>query len=151
MIATRISKHSMLHASLTKQHQIISDFEREIAHLKKEITMRHETDSQDYGRRAEYNDMLVRLEHELNFLKKELITLQTLKEDEECEKVELGAVVVTDQRIFYISSSVDLLEVNGQSLFGISTKAPIYHAMKGKRVGDFFDYYGVRYQILDVY
>ncbi|MBC6366992.1 hypothetical protein [Algoriphagus sp. AK58] len=151
MTDARISKASMLHASLIKQQLIISDFEKEIENLKGEIIAREEIASQEHRGGAERNEMLVRMEHELVFLKNELMTLEGIDEEKVSEKVELGAVVVTDQRIFFVSTSVDLLEVNGQSLFGISTKAPIYHVMKGKTKGDTFDYGGVRYQIRDVY
>ena len=94
---------------------------------------------------------LVRMEHELMFLKNELTTLEAIDEEKPCDEVEIGAVVVTDQRIFFICTSVDVVEVNGQSFFGISTKAPIYHVMKGKKEGDCFEFSGVRYLILDVY
>lgn len=151
MTETRISKESILHACEIKQQLIISDFEQEVKNLRSEITMHDEIASQEHRGSAERNEMLVRLEHELFFLNKERITLEAIDAEKISESVEPGAVVVTDQRIFFISTSVDLVEINGQSLFGISTKAPIYQIMKGKKSGDSFEFGGVRYQILDLY
>ena len=151
MTDTRISKAQMLHACMIKQQLIISDFEHEIKHLRSEITRRDDIASQEHRGTPERNEILVRMEHELLFLKNELMTLEAIDEEKPCEEVEIGAVVVTDQRIFFICTSVDLVEVNGQSFFGISTRAPIYHAMKGKKEGDCFQFSGVRYLILDVY
>lgn len=151
MTDTHISKAQMLHACLIKQQMIISDFEHEVQNLRLEITRRDEIASQDHRGSPERNEMLVRMEHELVFLKNELMALETIDEQNHSDEVEPGAVVVTDQRIFFISTSVDIVEVNGQSFFGISTKAPIYHSMKGKKEGDCFEYSGVRYRILEVY
>ncbi|MFC5192256.1 hypothetical protein ACFPIK_10785 [Algoriphagus aquatilis] len=151
MTDTRISKAQMLHACLIKQQLIISDFEHEVKNLRAEITRHDDIASQDHRGTPERNEMLVRMEHELMFLKNELMMLEKIDEDKQSDEVELGAVVVTDQRIFFISTSVDFAEVNGQSFFGISTKAPIYHLMKGKKEGDCFEFSGVRYRILEVY
>ena len=68
-----------------------------------------------------------------------------------CDHVELGAVVVTDQQVFFISTSVDVANIEGLTFFGISTKAPIYSVMKDKRALDTFDYAGVKYRILELY
>ncbi len=151
MTDTRISKAQMLHACMIKQQLIISDFEHEIKHLSSEITSHEDIASQEHRGTPERNEMLVRMEHELMFLKNESNILEAIDENKVSEEAELGAVVVTDQRIFFICTSVDLVEVNGQSFFGISTRAPIYHMMKGKKQGDCFQFSGVRYLILDVY
>lgn len=147
----RIPKTSILEACIKKQELIIADFEKEIEIIRAEITTRDETESQETSRAAGQNELLVRMEHELTFLQNELNTLETINPEKVCEKAEFGAVVVTDQRIFFISTSVELVEVNGTSLFGISSKAPIFPAMKGKKKGESFDLAGVHYVILDLY
>ncbi len=151
MTETRISKDRILDACAIKQQLIISDFEQEVKNIRSEITNHDEIASQEHRGSAERNEMLVRLEHELFFLNNERITLESIDPEKNSDQVEPGAVVVTDQRIFFVSTSVDLVEVNGNSLFGISTKAPIYAYMKGKKAGDFFEFGGVRYLILDIY
>lgn len=116
-----------------------------------EITRGKEMPSQEQAGRTESNELLVRLEHELIFVKQEQTILEGLDVEREFAQVELGAVVVTDQRTFYISSSLETVEVEGVSFFGISTQAPIYAGMKGKRMGDTFSFAGVSYRILELY
>ena len=146
-----ISKAAILHASIIKQQLTLDDFEKEIQSLQHELTTHEESASQEHQGSAEKNELLVRLDHEVGFLKKELMDLETIDPQKICNHVEPGAVVVTDQRIFFISTSVEQLEINGQSVFGISVKAPIYPSMKDKKAGDFFQYGGVNYHILEVY
>jgi hypothetical protein len=129
MTESRISKNLILHACTIKQQLTIADFEKEIEAIKDEVTAHSETASQEHRGAAEQNSLLVRLEHELLFLKNELMLLESLDEDKISAVVEPGAVVVTDQRIFFISTSIEEVEVNGKNVFGLSTHAPIYAEM----------------------
>lgn len=136
---------------MQKQNILLADFEQEIQRLTDEITRGKEMPSQEQAGRTELNELLVRLEHELLFVKQEQTILEGLDVEREFVQVELGALVVTDQRIFYISSSVETVEVYGVEIFGISTQAPIYEGMKSKRLGDTFFYGRLSYRILDLY
>ena len=136
---------------MRKQNILLNDFEQEIKRLTDEITRGKEMPSQEQAGRTESNELLVRLEHELLFAKQEQTILEGLDVEREFVHVELGALVVTDQRIIYISSSLETVEVEGVSFFGISTQAPIYAGMKGKRVGATFSFAGVSYRILEIY
>ena len=147
----RLSKSSILHACIIKQQLTISDFEKEINRLKSEVTTKDESESQGGRGTSEQNELLVRMEHELLFLKNELMTLENIDSDQICDRIQEGAVVVTDQRIFFVSTSIETVDVNESSVFGLSTHAPIYSEMKGKKKGDTIQFNGLRYQILDVY
>ncbi len=151
MTPPRISKSLLREACLQKQNILLADFEQEIQRLTDEITRGKEMPSQEQAGRTELNELLVRLEHELLFVKQEQTILEGLDVEREFVQVELGALVVTDQRIFYISSSLETVEVDGVEFFGISTQAPIYSGMKGKRAGDSFIHAGVNYRVLEVY
>jgi len=148
---SRLSKSSILHACTIKQQLTISDLEKEIVRLKSEVTTKDESESQGGRGTSEQNDLLVRMEHELLFLKNELMTLGNIDPDQVCEIIEEGAVVVTDQRTFFVSTSIETVDVNEESIFGLSVHAPIYSNMKGKKKGETIEYNGLRYQILDVY
>jgi len=151
MNTPRFPKALLLQACMRKQDQLISDFELEISHLKEAITQSEESPSQEEERASSQNELLVRLEHEVHFLKNERNVLALLEVEKVCDHVELGAVVVTDQQVFFISTSVDVANIEGLTFFGISTKAPIYSVMKDKRALDTFDYAGVKYRILELY
>lgn len=148
---SRLSKSSILHACTIKQQLTISDFEKEVSRLKSEVTTKDESESQGGRGTSDQNELLVRMEHELLFLKNELMTLGNIDPDQVCEEIEEGAVVVTDQRTFFVSTSIETVDVNEESIFGLSVHAPIYSNMKGKKKGETIEYNGLRYQILDVY
>jgi hypothetical protein len=148
---SRLSKSSILHACITKQQLTISDFEKEVARLRTEVTTRDESASQGGNGATEQNDLLVRMEHELLFLRNELMTLENIDAEAVCVEIEAGAVVVTDQRVFFVSTSIESVDVNDHPVFGLSLHAPIYSEMKGKKKGDLIEYNGLRYKILDVY
>lgn len=150
-MSDRIAKESILRACMIKQEFQIDDFEKEIAALKKEIFGREESQSQGDSSGAARNEVLQRYETELEFLKAEFQTLEGLDVKKQFEEVLPGAVVVTNQRIFFVSVSIEQVEVNGVDIFGLSTKAPIYQALRNKRKGDKFDFNKVNYEILDVY
>ena len=151
MTDARIPKSSILRACLIKQELTIDDFEKEAAQIKSDITSRDESASQAHKGSSERNELLVRMEGEIVFLKNELMGLQAIDPTKTNKVVEPGAVVVTNQRIFFISTSIEQVEVNGQSVFGISLKAPLYASMKDKKKGESFSFGGVNYKILDLY
>ena len=66
-------------------------------------------------------------------------------------KVESGAVVMTNHLNFFISIPIDKIEIEGVSFVGISTKAPIYSEMQGKKKGDTFKFNNMEYSILELY
>ncbi len=150
-MGTRIPKESILRASEIKQQLEIEDFEKEISALKKEIYSHAETLSQGDNSAAERTEVLQRYENEVGFLKEELELLDRIDPDSELEEIGVGSVVVTDQRVFFISVSIEQVEVNGQKVFGLSTKAPIFQALRGKKAGDSIDFNGIHYEIQDVY
>ncbi|WP_111672364.1 hypothetical protein [Algoriphagus litoralis] len=148
---SRLPKSSILHACIIKQQLTISDFEKEVNRLKSEVTTHDESASQSGRGASEQNELLVRMEHELLFLRNELRILESIDPDQVNERIQEGSVVVTDHRVFFVSTSIEAVEVNGVSVFGLSTHAPIYSAMKGKQIGQWIEFNGLRYQILDVY
>ena len=150
-MSTRIDKAAIHHACMVKQQHLIKDFEKEIASLKKQMVSQDFSQSQGDSSSVERNELLVRYENELIFLKNELQTLESIDPTKETEKVELGSVVVTDKRIFYVSVSIEQFEVEGQDIFGLSVNAPIYEAISQTSKGDRITFNGIDYIILDVY
>lgn len=66
--------------------------------------------------------------------------------------VDLGAVVITDvKQKFFISISLGEIKHETGSYFAISTAAPIYETMDGKKVGDSFEFRGRKYKITEIF
>lgn len=151
MIALHLSKPQILQACIQKQERTIEDFERGIAELKNQLSSQEESESQEHRSSPERRELFLRMEHELAFLNYEMAVLRQIEEDKSLDVVDMGAVVVTNQRTFFISASIERVEIEGLTVIGISQKAPIYQVMKGKKAGESFDYGGVRFEILEVY
>ena len=148
---SRLSKESVLRDCLIKQELTIADFENEIASLRQDIFTHNPEPAEAHPSAVSRGEVLIRLENELDFLKNELATLEELDAQTTFSKVQPGAIVVTNQRTFFISVSIEELEVNGQQVFGLSVNAPIYEVLMGKKKGDSFEFNGLSYEILDVY
>ena len=72
------------------------------------------------------------------------------------QKVELGALVHTDQGWFFIAVSAPAYHVEQEKYVCVSTQAPFYQAMQGCTVGDWVDWFDAQGQedvieILEIY
>jgi transcription elongation GreA/GreB family factor len=65
-------------------------------------------------------------------------------------KVEEGAVVKLGGRIFVIAVSTGKFVCDGKEIMGISTQAPIYAELEGKRAGDTISFNGRQLVIDDI-
>lgn len=147
----RIPKSTILHACIIKQQLIIANFENEIKNLKDEIYGQDVIPSQSDYSAAERTEVLERYERELAFLREELLALERINPNQTFDKVQPGAVVVTNHQIFFVSVSIEQIEVNDTIVFGLSVEAPIYQAMKFKQAGEQFSFNSREYTIIDVY
>lgn len=66
------------------------------------------------------------------------------------ETVEPGAVVSFGDEVYLVGVAVSEFESQGRSFSGISTDAPIYNGISGKRAGDTFDLNGTTQSITSV-
>jgi len=146
-----INKAAIHQACVNRQKELIDNFSEKVEELKKELFAHDTIPSQDDHKPSERIEILESMEKELNFLHFEMNLLGQLNLGEKYETVQPGAVVVTDKRAFYISVSIEEIEVEGQPIFGISTQAPLYKEMAGKKAGEAFEFNGTTYQIEDLY
>lgn len=151
-MANTVSKSAIYQACLDRQNELINNFSGEIEEMEENMYNRDNTPSQsDRNEAAEQLTMLNELKKELDFLKYEMKILKGLDIEKERKIVEPGSVVVTDKRTFFVCVSIEEVEADGKKVFGLSTEAPIYSAMKGKKKGDKFDMNGIDYTIEEVY
>ena len=68
----------------------------------------------------------------------------------EKEMVGPGSLVQTDQTYFLVALGLGLVEMDGKKVFCISTAAPIYMQLQGKKAGDAFEFNGKKQQIVQV-
>ena len=96
------------------------------------------------GRRDMFAGQYQKALSELNVL--EMIDIKKAR-----EKVEFGAIVVTDVCRLFISISAGKIEVDGSLYYAISPAVPLYKAMEGLIKGDAFEFNGKKQTIKYVF
>ena len=147
----RIDKNAILQASIEKQNELINHFEKREAEVNADTFSQNESASQSEDRRAGKYELLKSLGDELAFAQQELAYLNSLDVTKESTNVEPGATVVTDKLTFFISTSSEKIEIDGVTIVGISTRAPIYANMRGLQKGNSFKFNETNYVIEDLY
>jgi len=147
-------KKAVLEKARVRQQEIIADFRTRINDLLGSEVNRNEGqfDHNQQSLDESGTEVVDRLATQLNLAEEEYDRLNLMRvENRTHDHVALGSIVKTDKRIFYPSVSIERFETDGQTLYGISEKAPLYQAMKGKRAGETFRYRDEEYKILDVF
>ena len=108
-------------------------------------------DNSTIGQQSETFEQISHLREQLDFAKEELDLMNRMELDHVHQQVQLGSVVETDKRIFFLSVSVEEFESNGEKLFGLSLKSPLGMAMLGKKRDDSFSYGDTTYTIKSLY
>ena len=145
-----VSKKIILEACIEKQNHLIENFQTRLETMKSDVFEYDQSPSQTDNRAAGKIELLNAVGKELDFALREMEILQMINSDKESSIVEPGAIVVTDKMTFFICVSVEQIEVEGNSIFGISTKAPIYAAMRGLSKESDFQFNETSYRIKEV-
>ena len=151
IMKNKLDKTNILQACIQKQQELVDSFEERETEMRSDTYNQDGSDSQSEDRKAGKVEVLNALSNELVFAHEELLFLNSLNASKESTTIEPGAVVVTDQLTFFIGVSSEKVEVDGETFFGISTKAPIYANMVGLQKGDSFQYNETKYLIENVY
>ena len=131
-----------------------ADFSEEISRLQESSA--YQPEEQDtlvkMSMDDDAKDDVTTLSMEQNFAHEQLLHLVSLERAGSLlDHVAAGAAVVTDAVTFFISVALEEFEIDGRKVKCISTEAPIYREMVGKRKGDHFSFKGRKYLIKDVF
>lgn len=151
MTHQRIFKSDILDACIKKQESLIINFQKRLDDSREDAYSHNDTPSQTDEGSTSPEELLHVLEQELGFVKYEMDILKSIEPAQTSDHVERGAVVVTDQRTFFICVSSEEILVGEHKVFGMSEKAPLYAQMKGLKSGDSFQFNQMKYQIEDIY
>lgn len=146
-----VPKNLILDACIQKQNELIESFQSRVDSMQADVMGGNQSPSQTEDRAAGKIELFNAVGKELDFALREMEFLETLNPEKESTIVEPGALVITDKLTLYICVSIEQIEVQGQTIFGISTKAPIYAAMRGLEKGSKFSFNETEYQIKDIY
>lgn len=146
----KFSKIKIQEACVKKQNELIESFQNRVDSMQADVLEANHSPSQTEDRMGGKVELFNAVGKELDFAIREMDFLETLQPEKECTIVEPGALVVTDKLTLYICVSIEQIEVDGQLIFGISTRAPIYAAMRGLEKGKTFHFNENEYKILDI-
>ncbi len=147
----KLSKSAILSACVVKQQELIDNFNQRLEDMKSEAYAHTETPSQTDEGSTSPEDLIQVWEQELDFVQYEMSILKSINPDDIAHQVEKGAIVATDKRIFFIGVSSEEIVLDGQKIFGMSERAPLYAKMKGLKTGDTFEFNKTTYVIEDLY
>jgi transcription elongation GreA/GreB family factor len=88
---------------------------------------------------------------QLQNIMNEIQTLKKVTFDEPVEKVEFGAMVLTNKQNMFVVVGIGKVEVEGETFFVISKDVPIFKAMQGMKKGDQFEFNNNQFEIKDVF
>lgn len=67
-----------------------------------------------------------------------------------CDKVEFGALVITNAQTLFVSVGLGKLSVNGVDFYAISSGVPLFEVIRDKKKGDTFMFRGNTFAIISV-
>ncbi|AWG23140.1 hypothetical protein FFWV33_17195 [Flavobacterium faecale] len=144
------SKINIQQACIQKQTELIESFQNRVDSMQADVLEANQSPSQTEDRIGGKVELFNAVGKELDFAIREMDFLETLQPEKQCTIVEPGALVITDKLTLYICVSIEQIEVDGHTIFGISTRAPIYAAMRGLEKGQSFKFNETEYEIKDI-
>ncbi len=144
-------KAKILQACISIQNQTID-------HLKS-VVEENQKSANEYGApKDRYDSFRTQL-----LAKRDMFALQLTKANEQFEilnripvekhyeKVEFGAIVITEKQTMFISAGIGKVTVDDEIYYAISPAVPVYKAMEGKKAGEEFQFNGSNMKILDIF
>lgn len=133
-------------------NQQIEKYQREIEVVKEALESEGaQSDNEDGGK----GEMLNEIEKYAGYIENSERTKEQLKRidvSQEHTVVGNGSLVETEKNFFFIAVALGKLDLeDNNNYYSISTDAPIYERLKGKKAGDSFSFNTMTYKIVNVY
>lgn len=103
----------------------------------------------DFAQQSQSTDSARNLQIRINQATEDLNNFRVLR-PELIDEITEGNVVLTDKVNFVIGLSFKDFEWENKKFVGISTQAPIFDALVGKRAGDKLEFNGINYTIEEI-
>ncbi|MCM4157382.1 transcription elongation factor [Gramella sp. AN32] len=147
------NKEELFFKSLDTVNRQIEKYQNEMDQIKQ--SMENNDAHTDYDEDNSKGELLNDFEKYAQYLD----NAQTMKEKlsrvdrkHYSETIDFGSIVETKDNYYFIAAAVGKVTLEeGSSVYVISTDAPIYQEMKGKRKGDSFKFNETEYHIKDVH
>jgi len=147
-------RKKMLEACIEHKQLVVEDFKVRMSAILEAPVLENEEeyDNSVLAYQSQYREEIEALDRSLKQAVDDMNKLLYLKYAEATNHIfaELGAIVITDRNIFFVSVGIDELKVEGGTFMAISPQSPLYQAMKGLSKNNSFNCKGINYMILDI-
>lgn len=143
-------KTSLLAACIEKQQLMMQTAQQAMRDMQESaLEGRSHEDMTDAFAAQCQNDvsMYAKRVHEANGI---LTVLERAKGIKCGDGIGFGSLVITDRQNFYVAAGIGEFKLNEHDFFIISAQTPIFKIMEGKKAGEFFEFRGRKYKILEV-
>jgi hypothetical protein len=154
-IEKRLLREKILDACIAQKQSLIDDFKVRMKSLLESdgLGNEEEYDDNELSQKGQASEEVNSLNNALSTANEEMNVLRQLKTGEKISHVKAGpgAVVITNKGTFFISVSIEKFSIDGKTIIALSTKSPLYLAMKGLPKKSKFHYNGKGYTIIDIF
>lgn len=91
-----------------------------------------------------------RYQKQLTLAQNDLSTLQKIDSLKQNERIGLGSLVQTNMGLYFISISIGLLKIDGESIYAISPVSPLGQILMGKSAGETITFNNKEQELLSV-
>ncbi|MDO5616205.1 MAG: hypothetical protein Q4G16_08445 [Cruoricaptor ignavus] len=132
-----MKREDILGRIIEEQERVISNLQHSVERYKiaSDLDEDDTSDPDDLARQTEAKDMQLRYEKMLHKEKQDLAFVLAEKNKTYTE-IEMGALVETDKNYFFMAVPLPKFVIDGKDIFCISSEAPIFSKLKGKKIGD---------------
>ena len=140
-------KLEIIDAVIHQKEVTLEDF-RSNQRSKLDQTSKSDIDNKQYESKTEETlHELELLNHNVEILEKEILSLRNIPRDLNMDKVQFGSLVEIDNLNILVAVAQENMDVEGIKVVGISTAAPIYSKMQGLSEGAHFELNDVKQTI----
>jgi hypothetical protein len=143
-----VDKTQLQKEMLTMYETIIHDLRAELKTKESLVNLDEDNtlDPEDYSNQTESREMKMLIQKQLD---KALFDYEKVKKIDFSEKTVavVGALVTTDMFNFILGVATTPFLFGNKQIVGVSTEAPIFSSLLGRKVGDSFQFSGNQYNI----
>lgn len=147
------NKKEVFQKCLIAVNQLIEKYQEKLDNIKESMEANDvHTDYDEEGSKGELLGDFERYAQQLDKARKMKQTLTQVDREHYSEEIKFGSLVETEKHFYFIAAPLGNVGMDdGSIIYAISTDAPIYEKLEGKRKGDTFSLQENEVKILDVH
>ncbi|MEP6260568.1 MAG: transcription elongation factor [Gillisia sp.] len=147
------NKKEVYQKCLIAVNALIKKYEEKMDNIKESMEANDvHTDYDEEGSKGELLGDFERYATHLDNARKMKETLSRVDREHYSEEIKFGSLVETSKHYYFIAAPLGNVGMDdGSTIFAISTEAPIFEKLQGKRKGDTFTLLEENIKILDVH